>query len=557
MNPFLTTSAGFTLLSLLLTAVFFHTTAVAEIGEFDTAWSDDGKERLVDPENPAGTVDVQALYPKQGGGVLVLGTTYSPSTQTRRLHAFRFGSQGAPAGTTNLGQIPNQGETFAGQDVEGRAYGDLPDGGGFSSGNYFRLTSSGDWDPGFGVAGKVRYTQNLGPLVMSNKGTFFAGNYRLLPTFFVDPSFGNNGQGPGGLGGGSILELSDSRLLGFRPYTTGSDLTQTFTVRSVLPTGQVDTAFNPSQGLGFLNIQWPLGNESQRAIVLKATSEQNGSATLWFYKGGRIERIVLQRDGTFVTTGISPVLFDPATNKAVMVFPSKSGRIYLILQKSGGLMVLKPDFSVDTQVGNNGLVTCDVGPPASQNDADWLWHLIPPATAGIGGLPNFFAVRPDRNIAKYQGETDTDQDGVPDRDESADGTLVSAFATGTRPDSADSDGDGLADGLEVYEQQSNPNSADSDGDGFNDGFEVSEGYSPIDAASKPAALLQAYPAIELVLFTQIGKSYRIQYSDGLDVWHDTPETITGTGGRIDRLFQQTTTGPRRFWRAVEVVNPPN
>jgi hypothetical protein len=219
------------------------------------------------------------------------------------------------------------------------------------------------------------------------------------------------------------------------------------------------------------------------------------------------------------------------------------------------MMVLKPDFSVDTQVGENGLVTCDVGPPAHQYDTDWLWHLIPDSPAGVGGLPSFFAVRPDRNIAKYQGETDADRDGIPDRDESADGNLVSYFATGTQPDSADSDGDGLSDGVEVYEQQSNPNSADSDGDGFNDGFEVAAGYSPTNTASKPAALLQAHPAVELVLYTQIGKTYRIQYSDGLDEWHDTPETITGTGGMVDRLFQQTTNGPRRFWRAIEVANP--
>jgi hypothetical protein len=369
----------------------------------------------------------------------------------------------------------------------------------------------------------------------------------------VDPSFGNNGQGPDGLGGGSILELTDSRLLGFRPSTTGY-FTQTFSVRSVLSNGQPDTAFNASQGLGFLNIQWPLVNEAQRAVVLKATAEPNGAAAFWFYRAGRIERILVQRDGTSATTDISPVLFDPVTNRAAMVFLSKSGRIYVILQKAGGMMVLKPDFSVDTQVGENGLVTCDVGPPAHQYDADWLFHLIPDSPAGVGGLPSFFAVRPDRQIAKYQGETDADRDGIPDRDESGDGSLVSLFATGTQPDSADSDGDGLSDGVEVYEQQSNPNSADSDGDGFNDGFEVAAGYSPTNAASKPAALLQAHPAVELVLYTQIGKTYRIQYSNGLDEWHDTPETITGTGGMVDRLFQQTTNGPRRFWRAIEVAN---
>jgi hypothetical protein len=537
----------------LLNAVFSQAVASAAIGEFDTAWSGDGKEPLVDPDNAAGSVDLQALYRKEGGGLLAFGTTYTPSTQTTKLHAFNFSAQGMPLGTTTLGLIANSGLTFAGQDAEGRVYGDL-----LGDGSYFRLTSSGSWDPDFGVSGKLGYSQRLGRLTISNNGKFFlvstSNIYRMLPSFLIDPAFGNNGQGVGG--GETVVELSDSRLLAFHRYTSGSDTVQSMGIRSVLATGQADTAFNPSQGLGFLNIQWPLANEAQRALVLKATAEPNGSAAFWFYRAGRVERILVQRDGSFATTGISPVLFDPATNKATTVFLSKSGRIYVILQKMGGLIVLNPDFSVDTQVGNNGLVTCDVGPPASLFNTDWDWHLIPDAPAGVGGLPSFFAVRPDRNIAKYQGETDADQDGIPDRDESADGNLISNFATGTRPDSADSDGDGLSDGVEVYEQQSNPNAADSDGDGFNDGFEVSSGFSPTNAASKPAALLQAHPAVELVLFTQIGKTYRIQYSDGLDEWHDTPETIPGTGGMVDRLFQQTTNGPRRFWRAVEVVNPP-
>jgi hypothetical protein len=544
MNPSLPTSLTFSLFRFLLGAVFSQAVASAAIGEFDTSWSDDGKEPIVDPDNPVGRVDSEALYRTDGGGLLAFGKTFTPSTQTGKLHVFNFSAQGGATGTTTLGPTGNSEVRFAGQDAEGRIYGHL-------DGSYFRLTSSGGWDPEFGVSGKLG---SLGRgLLMTNKGTFFAGSYRLLPTLFVDPSFGNNGQGPDGLGGGSILELTDSRLLGFRPSTTGY-FTQTFSVRSVLSNGQPDTAFNASQGLGFLNIQWPLVNEAQRAVVLKATAEPNGAAAFWFYRAGRIERILVQRDGTSATTDISPVLFDPVTNRAAMVFLSKSGRIYVILQKAGGMMVLKPDFSVDTQVGENGLVTCDVGPPAHQYDADWLFHLIPDSPAGVGGLPSFFAVRPDRQIAKYQGETDADRDGIPDRDESGDGSLVSLFATGTQPDSADSDGDGLSDGVEVYEQQSNPNSADSDGDGFNDGFEVAAGYSPTNAASKPAALLQAHPAVELVLYTQIGKTYRIQYSNGLDEWHDTPETITGTGGMVDRLFQQTTNGPRRFWRAIEVAN---
>jgi hypothetical protein len=540
---------------LILTSVALSSGARSwgAMGEFDTTWNDDGKAPLVYPIDSTTKVEADAVFAKPGGGLLVVGRVYSP---TANRYALNYNSMGgidtsaAVQGAANLGPTdgPSAIERIAGRDSDGRIYGSL-----YVDGGYFRLTSNGEWDLGFGVNGKLSTSQDLGTLVISNKGTFFAGSYRLLPTLFVDPSFGNNGRGPDGFGRDFVLELNDSRLLSFRKYTSGSDLTQSLGFQSVLPTGQVDTTFNPSNGQGFLNIQRPFANEFQRLFVLKATAEQNGDAEIWIHNGsGQIERILIRRDGTFVTTGMSPVLFDPTTNRPAMVFPSRSGRIYVILQKAGGIVVLKPDFSVDLEAGNNGLVTCEVGPPASQFNADWDWHVIPEAPAEVGGLPSFFALRPDNQLAKYQGETDGDRDGIPDRDETGGGTFASKFATGTKADSADSDGDGVGDGFEVYSSHTNPNLPDSDGDGFIDGFEIRSGYSPTDVNSKPAALLVVDPAVELSLFTQIGKTYRIQYSEGLNEWHDTPDTIQGTGDVVDRIFEQTKNAPRRFWRAVEI-----
>lgn len=73
---------------------------------------------------------------------------------------------------------------------------------------------------------------------------------------------------------------------------------------------------------------------------------------------------------------------------------------------------------------------------------------------------------------------DTDGDGL------SDGLEVNVYGTG--PTKADSDGDGLADGEEVG-LGTNPLSADSDGDGLKDGWEVSNGFDPKSADGNDGA----------------------------------------------------------------------
>ncbi len=67
---------------------------------------------------------------------------------------------------------------------------------------------------------------------------------------------------------------------------------------------------------------------------------------------------------------------------------------------------------------------------------------------------------------------DTDGDRLVDPVETATGTFADGFDTGTRPGSADSDGDGVGDGEEVLDLRSDPTDADSDGDGRSDGAEA-------------------------------------------------------------------------------------
>jgi hypothetical protein len=65
--------------------------------------------------------------------------------------------------------------------------------------------------------------------------------------------------------------------------------------------------------------------------------------------------------------------------------------------------------------------------------------------------------------------TDIDADGLTGADEEL---------RGTDPGNADSDGDGLNDGFEVFESGTNPTNADTDGDETNDGDEIDAGTNP-------------------------------------------------------------------------------
>ena len=89
---------------------------------------------------------------------------------------------------------------------------------------------------------------------------------------------------------------------------------------------------------------------------------------------------------------------------------------------------------------------------------------------------------------------DTDEDGLSDGVETNTGTFVSATNTGTDPKKADTDSDGLIDSVEtntgvlVDEENTgtSPLNKDSDGDGYSDGGEIAGGTDPNDENSKGA-----------------------------------------------------------------------
>lgn len=133
-------------------------------------------------------------------------------------------------------------------------------------------------------------------------------------------------------------------------------------------------------------------------------------------------------------------------------------------------------------------------------------------------------------------DTDTDGDTIFDQFETATGIYVSPEDTGTDPNKADSDGDGITDGEELDTYHSNPNMKDTDNDDWEDGFEVSTGFDPASPMSSPDSLSSIRTAVEYRFNAALDISYRIESSTDLTNWTILETPILGAGGVITRFF---------------------
>ena len=134
---------------------------------------------------------------------------------------------------------------------------------------------------------------------------------------------------------------------------------------------------------------------------------------------------------------------------------------------------------------------------ASLNDAD------------LDGLPNELEAALGLNplVADTDGDglidglEDFDNDGLPNAGEvllNRDPTVADSDGDGIRDGDEDSDGDFLNDGLEVR-LGTDPLRSDSDVDGWPDEAEVTAGSNPLDPGSQPKLFLAAQPAVTLSL----------------------------------------------------------
>ena len=146
-------------------------------------------------------------------------------------------------------------------------------------------------------------------------------------------------------------------------------------------------------------------------------------------------------------------------------------------------------------------------------------------------------------------KADTDEDGLKDGVETNTGTFVSATNTGTDPKNADTDKDGLLDGVETGTGElvdknntgTDPNNADTDGDGYADGGEIVGGTDPHDPNSKgdlPPPYLYVDFEEDAADRTENGLDGQIDGAVSIDAdgapEGSTPETGANfTGGHID------------------------
>jgi N-acetylneuraminic acid mutarotase len=134
---------------------------------------------------------------------------------------------------------------------------------------------------------------------------------------------------------------------------------------------------------------------------------------------------------------------------------------------------------------------------------------------------------------------DSDSDGL------TDGAELNTH--GSNPKLADTDGDGLSDFAEVITHGTNPSVKDSDADGFDDLFEINTGFNPTQAGSTPDALSTIRTAVEFRFNAGNGASYRIESSTDLQTWNTEETDIIGTGGVITR-FYSIENQPKRYFR---------
>jgi hypothetical protein len=169
------------------------------------------------------------------------------------------------------------------------------------------------------------------------------------------------------------------------------------------------------------------------------------------------------------------------------------------------------------------------------------------------------------NLAEFNALTnpslaDTDTDGLTDGVETGTGTWLSAANTGTKALKPDSDGDGLLDGQEnntgTYisptDAGTNPNLADTDADTFSDYLEIARASNPVLNTSTPgtssatpvvdlnAAALSAGPLTTWANAGTVGRSFEA----------DAPPVVETLGGVKGVTFSglEVLTGP---------VAPPN
>jgi len=171
-------------------------------------------------------------------------------------------------------------------------------------------------------------------------------------------------------------------------------------------------------------------------------------------------------------------------------------------QETGSFTVTRDDTPTETDSDGDGIddddeATYGTDPNDSDTDDDGLndyeeiftYHTdaLDEDTDG-GGLDDGYEVDTGRD------PLDSSDDEMDDDDSDGDGLSNEEEADlGTDPNDSDTDNDGLDDGEEVEDYETDPLDEDTDGDGASDGYEVDTGTDPLDADD----YLADYPDAEI------------------------------------------------------------
>lgn len=405
--------------------------------------------------------------------------------------------------------------------------------------------------------------QSDGKIVVGGHASNSFAAVRYNANGSIDNSFSGDGKvifsvGVGGRSGASKIALqSDGKIVaaGYSYNGIGNDMAA---IR-LNPDGSLDTSFS-----GDGQVITPVGSYSSAnsvavqkdgRIILVGGSKNDsnnedfavvrynmdGSLDSGFSGDGMVTTPVGSRDDWASSVALAP------DGKIVVVGYSKSADVDWPIF---AVVRYLPDGSLDTTFSGDGKLTTQVR-NGSQTDSASAVTIDPDGkiiVAGVsydGGSPSQYG---DFAVLRYEGDPDTDNDGLPDYAETNTGVFVSSTNTGSNPNLPDTDGDGLNDGDEVWKYGCNPNIRDSDGDGFDDGFEVSTGFNPASSASTPESYSEMMTAVEFRFNTVGGQSYKIESSTDLKTWTSTETGIAGIGGTVTRFYSIQSI-PKRYFRA--------
>ena len=201
--------------------------------------------------------------------------------------------------------------------------------------------------------------------------------------------------------------------------------------------------------------------------------------------------------------------------------------------------------------------------PANDADADGLdddWetsHGLDPAVDDSEQDPDQDG---SNNLREFERHTDphkadTDGDGLADGIESGSGIYVDASDPGTSPIRFDTDGDGLSDGVEnpslpfldASQPGTDPTLQDTDRDGYADLLEIEQGLDPLNSGIRPDLVFLGTGTSAL-----LGGDVTDPEDDGLDenvaLAVHTRYMASSTGGDPTNLFDNLLGGSALGWR---------